>query len=159
MTAQHLHLEYLECERSAPTDRSPYFSSHQASQHHSCASSPLEDTAMRFGNGTYDRKISGRTSATSSRPTSPELTDWLADQLRSLSIKEIARLAECNERTAENAKLGKSAFNMASLTAICRNHPGFGAKYGAYIGLINPGEAESAEMVTRLVNAFVRRGD
>lgn len=112
---------------------------------------------MHIGNGTFGRKISGRNSATSSRPTSPELTDWLADQLRPLSIKEIARLAECNERTAENAKLGKSAFNMASLTAICRNHPGIGARYGVFIGLIRPGEAESAEMVTRLVNAYVRR--
>lgn len=109
-------------------------------------------------NGTFARKSRGNNSANSSRPTSPELTDWLADKLRGLSTKEIALLAECSERAAENAKRGLCAFNMASLTAICRNHPDIGAAYGVYIGLLLPGQAETAAAYTRFANAVARGG-
>ena len=112
---------------------------------------------MLSTNGTFARKFRGHNTANSSRPTSPELTDWLAAQLRNLSTKEVALLSETTERAAENAKLGKCAFNMASLTAMCRNSPDFAAAYAEYIGLVLPGDAEFAGALTNLVNAHVRR--
>lgn len=111
---------------------------------------------MNYAHGTYPRRMRGQSPATSSRPTTPEMIDWLADSLRQYSTKEVALLAECSERTAENAKLGRSAFNAASLTALFRNSPELGAAYGEYIGLLRPGEAEMAAAWTRFANAAVR---
>lgn len=107
--------------------------------------------------GTFARKNRGRYAPTNSRPTSPELTDWLAAQLRGLSTKEVALLSETSERAAENAKLGKCAFNMASLVAMCRNSPEFAAAYAEYVGLILPGESEFVGALTNAFNAFQRR--
>lgn len=109
-----------------------------------------------ISNGTYARKFRGRNHATSSRPTTPEITDWFADHLRGLSCKAIADLAECGERAAENIKLGKCAPNAASQAALFRNSPELGAAYMEYIGLLLPGQAETAAAYTRFANAAVR---
>lgn len=90
------------------------------------------------------------------RPTTPELTDWWKDKLRNLSVKEIAALAECSERTAENYKLGKCAPNSASMTTIFINSSELGALYMEHIGLLLPGQAETAAAYTRFANAAVR---
>lgn len=127
-----------------------------AFSNNSVSTQPDCEEQMPISNGTYARKFRGRYPANSSRPTTPEITDWFADKLRGLSCKEIALLAECGERTAENIKLGKCAPNAATQAALFRNHPDLGAAYMEYIGILLPGQAETAAAYTRFANAAVR---
>jgi hypothetical protein len=86
----------------------------------------------------------------------PGFKNWFTDKLATLSIKEVAALGECSEDTAENIKLGRCTPKGDIMTAMFQNSPELGAMYLEYIGLLRPGEAETAAAYTRFVNAAVR---
>jgi hypothetical protein len=85
-----------------------------------------------------------------------DLTDWLADQLRNKPAKEIADDAGCGVRTAENAKQGRHTLSAKHLANLQMNDPVFAAAWAEYVGLLRPGEAETAAAYTRFANAAVR---
>lgn len=82
---------------------------------------------------------------------------WLMKMAARLSDKEGARLTGLTEEAFRNVKSGDSAISFDTLTRWCRNDRAFAMEYCDFIGLILPGEAEMAAVVTRLVNAHVRR--
>jgi len=122
-------------------------SDHQLSQ-------PLRDNLMSNSLGPYDRKVRGGRNR--NRITTRDFSDWLTKQLEDLTAREIADLAGCGVRAAENVKQGRNNFMSAHFATLCANSPKIAAAYAEHVGLILPGQAEFAGAFTQAVNAYVR---
>jgi hypothetical protein len=85
-----------------------------------------------------------------------DLSDWLAEQLRNKSAKDIANNAGCGLRTAENAKQGRHTLSPKHLANLQLNDPDVAAAWAEYVGLLRPGEAETAAAYTKFANVAVR---
>lgn len=109
-----------------------------------------------FHNETYSRKLRG--DRTRNKISTDDMKDWLREQTRALTAKELAREAGCGVRAAENVKQGRNNFTSAHLSTLFLNRPDIGARYVEFIGQILPGQAEMAEALTRFANAVVRKG-
>lgn len=109
---------------------------------------------MSNSNGPYSRKVRGGQNR--NRITTRDFSNWLTEQLRGLTAKEISDLAGCGVRAAENVKQGRNNFMSAHFATLCANSPKIAAAYAEHVGLILPGQAEFAGAFTQAVNAYVR---
>lgn len=114
---------------------------------------------MSFTNGTNSTRLipQNRKKATPHRDGKAENQNWLAAQISQRSVAEVVESTGMSEKAVQNIRRGKSKINFDNLTDLCRDDPAFAAAFAEHIGLLRPGEAETAEAVTRLVNAIVRR--
>lgn len=71
--------------------------------------------------------------------------------------KKGGKLAGMTPKGFQKVQSGDNAISYKKLTRWLKSDPDFAAAYAAHIGLILPGEAESASAFTRAVNAFQRR--
>lgn len=83
---------------------------------------------------------------------------FIKDWASRLSAKEGARLARMTPSGFKKVQLGENTISYKKLTRWLKADTDFAAAYAAHIGLILPGEAESASAFTRAVNAYQRRG-
>lgn len=72
--------------------------------------------------------------------------------------KKGGKLAGMTPKGFQKVQSGDNAISYKKLTRWLKSDPDFAAAYAAHIGLILPGEAESASAFTRAVNAYQRRG-
>lgn len=113
---------------------------------------------MGSTNGTLDRSIVGhRRNKTYVGDEKNDNQDWLAAQIARYSVSDVVDATGMSETAVQNIRRRKSKISFDNLVALCRTDPDFAAEFAAHIGLILPGEAEMAAVVTRLVNAHVRR--
>ncbi|MBN9534832.1 MAG: hypothetical protein J0H10_15920 [Alphaproteobacteria bacterium] len=112
---------------------------------------------MNFSNGNTARRIVGDPRHTSSRVSTREFSDWIAEQARKHSEKELANIIGTSIKAAQNIRAGKSGCIGSTLATWCMNDPDFASAFAEYIGLIRPGEAEFAGALTRAFNAYQRR--
>lgn len=106
--------------------------------------------------GKNDRRDRGD-SRGSSRVSSPELVDFLQDQARKKSRKEVARIAQLSIKAVEKIVAGESGASAQTITTWCRNCPEFRAAYFAHCGGVLFGSPEMEGALSRLVNGFVNR--
>lgn len=85
-----------------------------------------------------------------------ECSDWLAEQLRSRSAKDIARKTGQGQRAAEAVKMGRNGMTMAHLVNICRADPEFRAQFFQFCGGMLEGDPEMVAALSKAINAIVR---
>ncbi len=102
------------------------------------------------------RRFRGGRSGNKARIGTDDLSDWLADKLRNIPAKVIAEDAGCGIRTAENVKQGRNSLSSKHLANLQMNNPFIAAAWMEYVGLLRPGEAETAEAYTRFANKVVQ---
>lgn len=113
---------------------------------------------MGSTNGTNGRTIiPQKRKNTPRRDGSHENGDWLAAQISARSVQDVVDATGMTDKAVQNIRRRKSKISFDNLVDLCRTDPEFAAEFAAHIGLILPGEAEMAAVVTRLVNAHVRR--
>lgn len=83
--------------------------------------------------------------------------DWLAAKIASYSVAEIVAVTGMSETAVQNVRRGKGKLSFDNMTSVFKAHPELGAAYMEYIGLLLPGQAETAAAYTRFANAVVRR--
>lgn len=88
-----------------------------------------------------------------------ECSDWLQDNLRKISAKQIADDAGLGQRAAESVKLGRNGLTMAHLVSMCRANPEFRAQLFRFCGGHLEGEPEMVAALSRAINAVVRGGN
>lgn len=92
------------------------------------------------------------------RADTRECTDWLKETLAGYSAKEIAHLAGCSLRAAENAKRGDNGMNMANIVTFMRNDPAFRALFYAHGGGDGPEtDPEFVVAMNMAMNSYARR--
>ena len=128
---------------------------HKAMGSASVPHNQYEGKQMHISHGPYHRKVRG--DRTKNRISTSDFSDWLRAQLREMSAKEIADMAGCGVRAAENVKQGRNNFMSAHFATLCANNPKIASAWAEYVGLILPGQAEFAGAFTQAVNAYVRR--
>lgn len=104
----------------------------------------------------YARRNRGEHSDNGQRIDTREATDWLKDQLRNKSAKEISADTGCGIRAAESIKLGRNGMTMAHLIAMCRNDPLFRAQFFRFAGGHLEGEPEMVAALSHAINAVLR---
>ena len=92
------------------------------------------------------------------RSDTRECSDWLAQQLRRQSAKDIAEKTGQGLRAAEAVKMGRNGLNMAHLVNICRADPEFRAAFFTYCGGVLEGQPEMVAALSRAINAVVNGG-
>lgn len=119
----------------------------------------LEGKTMGSTNGTNSRSFNPqkRKNSAPRRDGKVENGDWLAAQVSARSVQEVVDATGMTDKAVQNIRRRKSKISFDNLVDLCRTDPEFAAEFAAHIGLILPGEAEMAAVVTRLVNAHVRR--
>src|SRR6185312_1597285 len=110
-------------------------------------------------NGLTDRSVLGRRRKNSSAlaDTKNDNSDWLAAQISKLHVAEVVACTGMTEKAVQNIRRGKSKLNFDNQTELFRAHPELGAAYMVHIGLLLPGEAETAAAYTRFANAAIRQ--
>lgn len=82
--------------------------------------------------------------------------DWLAAKIASYSVQDIVDATGMSETAVQNIRRGKAKMSFDNLTSVFKAHPELGAAYMEYVGVLLPGEAETAAAYTRFANAAVR---
>jgi hypothetical protein len=85
-----------------------------------------------------------------------ECSDWLADQFRKQSAKDISDKTGQGQRAAEAVKMGRNGLTMAHLVNICRADPTFRAAFFSFCGGKLEGDPEMVAALSRAINAVVR---
>lgn len=138
----------------------------QPDQHHypqSCSyarslpSDSLEGQNVQRSNGNTDRRVIAGRKNTSIRDVKQENQDWLGAQLSRRPVQQVVDSTGMTEKAVQNVRRRKSKLSFDNLVELCRDDPDFAAAFAEHIGLLRPGEAETASAVTRLVNAYQRR--
>lgn len=110
---------------------------------------------MRFSRTNIDR--------TCRADSDPNFSDqdadiiFIKDWASRLPAKEGSKLTGMTPSGFKKVQLGENTISYKKLTRWLKSDPDFAAAYAAHIGLILPGEAESASAFTRAVNAYQRR--
>src|SRR5690348_5614863 len=106
----------------------------------------VEGNSMVFSNGLTDRSVVGRRRKNTSAlaDIKNENSDWLAAQISKLPVSEVVACTGMTEKAVQNIRRGKSKISFDNQTELFRAHPELGAAYMAHIGLLLPGEAETA---------------
>lgn len=108
-------------------------------------------------NGTNSRSVVGRRrNKTCMADEKNDNQDWLAAKISSLSIAEVVAVTGMTDTAVQNIRRGKAKLNFDNLTAVFKAHPELGAAYMEYLGILLPGQAETAAAYTRFANAAVR---
>lgn len=92
--------------------------------------------------GNTGRQIYGDRRNTTSRVSTRDFSDWLAEQAIRYSEKELAGVTGLSIKGAQNLRAGKSGAKGSTLSTWCLNDPMFAMAYGEYVGIIKPGHAE-----------------
>lgn len=82
------------------------------------------------------------------------ITEWA----RRYSAKEGARLSGMTPKGFQKLQAGENTISYKRLRQWMRNDMAFAIAHAVECGLILPGQAESAEVITRAVNAYMRSG-
>lgn len=109
-------------------------------------------------NGLSGRSFSGRRRNNSSADAKNKRGDWLAAKIAQYSVNEIVESTGMTPKAVQNIRRRKSKISYDNFMELCEARPEFAAAWAVEVGLILPGEAESAAAITRAVNAYVRRG-
>lgn len=86
----------------------------------------------------------------------PEVSDWLKDQLRGQSAKAISEKTGQGQRAAEAVKMGRNGLTMAHLVNICRADPDFRAQFFAFCGGKLEGDPSLVADLSRAINAVMQ---
>ena len=81
---------------------------------------------------------------------------FISEWARHYSAKEGARLSGMTPKGFQKLQTGENAISCKRLTQWMRSDPDFAAAHAAHVGLILPGQAESASAFTKAVNAYFR---
>lgn len=101
-----------------------------------------------------------RTDFGTNTPNSSDDADiiFISEWAQRYPAKRGAKLAGMTAKGFQKVQSGDNAISYKKLTRWLKADTDFAAAYAAHIGLILPGEAESASAFTRAVNAYQRRG-
>jgi len=91
------------------------------------------------------------------RSDTSECSDWLKEQFRRQSSKDISTVAGIGQRAAEGVKQGKNGLTMAHLVNICRADPDFRAAFFEFCGGKLEGDPEMVAALSRAINLVVNR--
>lgn len=92
----------------------------------------------------------------SSSVTTDNLVDFCQQQALRRPVKEVQRTTGLSKKQVENIRQGLSAVSGRTLTNWIKNDPDFAGDYAEFSGIIRPGEARWASMITRLANEVAR---
>lgn len=81
---------------------------------------------------------------------------FISEWARKHSAKEGAALTGMTPKGFQKVQLGENAISYKKLTRWLKADEDFAAAYAVHVGLILPGQAESASAFTRAVNAYQR---
>lgn len=81
---------------------------------------------------------------------------FLQEWARTKSAKEGAALTGMTPNGFKKVQAGESAISYEKLTFAMKRDPDLAAMYFYHVGLLKPGEAETAAAYTRFANAAVR---
>lgn len=82
------------------------------------------------------------------------ITEWA----RKYTAKEGARLSGMTPKGFQKLQAGENTISYKRLRQWMRNDIAFAIAHAVECGLVLPGQAESAEVITRAVNAYMRSG-
>lgn len=89
--------------------------------------------------------------------TTDNLVDFVQARAVGYPVKKLQAITGLSKKQVENLRQGISGPSGVTLTRWIMNDPEFAGSYAEYVGLVRPGEAETAGALTRLVNAAVRQ--
>jgi len=115
-----------------------------------------EGIFMHRSKGNARPTVVGDRRNTSSRVSTREFSDWIAEQARPYSEKELADITGLGIKGAQNLRAGKSGCIGSTLATWCKNDPIFAAAYCEYVGFIPPGHAEFAGRMNQAIQASQR---
>ncbi len=101
----------------------------------------------RTGRGAYAPKSSSNDEAD---------VIFISEWARHYSAKEGAALSGMTPKGFQKVQAGDNAISYKKLTRWLKADTDFAAAYAVHVGLILPGQAESASAFTRAVNAYQR---
>lgn len=87
----------------------------------------------------------------------PEVSDWLKDQFRRQSAKDISEKTGQGQRAAEAVKMGRNGLTMAHLVNICRTDPTFRAAFFQFCGGTLEGDPAMVAALSHAINAVMQR--
>lgn len=108
-------------------------------------------------NGLNDRSVSGHRRKNTSADAKNERGDWLSAKISEYSVEEIVASTGMTPKAVQNVRRRKSKLSYDNFMELCVNRPEFAAAWAEQVGLLRPGEAETAAAITRFVNTVVRR--
>ena len=111
---------------------------------------------MRHSKGNARPTVMGDRRNTSSRVSTRDFSDWIAQQARQYSEKELSDITGLGIKGAQNLRAGKSGCIGSTLATWCMNDQIFAAKYFEYVGLIPIGHAEFVGRFNETVAAAQR---
>lgn len=117
---------------------------------------PLRDKTMRFSRDTLARTVEGNNAPNSSTEDADVI--FISAWARKYTAKEGARLSGMTPKGFQKLQSGENTISYKRLRQWMRNDIAFAIAHAVECGLILPGQAESAEVLTRAVNAYVRGG-
>lgn len=82
---------------------------------------------------------------------------FISEWARRYSAKEGAALTGMTPKGFQKVQLGENTISYKKLTRWMKNDPELAAAYFYHVGMLKPGEAETAAAYTRFANAVVRR--
>lgn len=113
---------------------------------------------MGSTNGTNRRNVVGRRhNKTCMADEKNGNQDWLAAKIANYSVAEIVAVTGMSETAVQNVRRGKAKLSFDNMTSVFKAHPELGAAYMEYIGLLLPGQAETAAAYTRFANKVVQQ--
>lgn len=138
---------------SSPTSRKPKI----AYSNLTVSTQPFCEEQIMRANGYSDRSVVGhRRNKTCMADEKNDNQDWLAAKISSLTVAEVVAVTGMSETAVQNIRRGKAKLSFDNSTAIFKAHPELGAAYMEYLGILLPGQAETAAAYTRFANAAVR---
>jgi len=99
----------------------------------------------------------GHTSPKTSTVTTDNLVDFVRAKAILYPVKHLQAITGLSKKQVENIRQGVSGVSGVTLTRWIMGDPDFAGQYAEWVGLVRPGEAETATALTKLVNTIVRR--
>jgi hypothetical protein len=110
---------------------------------------------MGFSRDNTARTVLGKNTPKSSADDDAEIV-FIKEYARRYTAKEGAKLSGMTPKGFQKLQAGDNSISYKRLRQWMRNDMAFAIAHAVETGVILPGQAESAELVTRAVNAFVR---
>lgn len=109
---------------------------------------------MKFTRTNIDRTLRAEKDPDSSEREADII--FLSRYAQRLAAKEGAKLANMSPSGFKKIQSGENAIRYENLSYWLKRDPDLAAAYAAHIGLLLPGEAETAAAFTKFANAAVR---
>lgn len=113
---------------------------------------------MFQSNGKTDRRLSSDPRQTNPRVSTNEFTDWLAEQARRYSEKQLANVTGLSLKAVQNLRLGRSGGTGTTIATWCRNDARFRAEYFFYCGGHLETDPEGVAALHMAINSYLQRG-